>query len=47
MVGCAGGIVPKLQHNKPPLHNVWLVNPTTNSIQSEADALGQIRFVLV
>jgi hypothetical protein len=47
MVGCANGIVPKLQHNKPPLPNVWLVNPTTNNTQSEVDALGQIRFALV
>jgi hypothetical protein len=44
---CFGGIVPKLQHNKPLLPNIWLVNPTTNNIQSEADALGQIRFVHV
>jgi hypothetical protein len=39
--------VPKLQHNKPLLPNVWLVNPTTNNTQSEADALGRIRFALV
>jgi hypothetical protein len=45
MAYCVGGVVPNLKHNKPSLPSV--VNPCTNIVQSEVNALGQTRFVLV
>jgi hypothetical protein len=36
-----------LSTKKPPLPNVWLVNPSTNIIQCWADALGRVGFVFL
>jgi hypothetical protein len=47
MAYCVGGVVPNLKHNKPSLPSVQPVNPYTNIAQSEVNALGQKRFVLV
>jgi hypothetical protein len=47
MASCVGGVVLNLKHKKPALFNIWPINLSTNIIQCEANALGQVGFVFI